>query len=343
MPKTKKSAKSSSPAHHESVEGRALTATESAIEAFPEPGERGAPAPSPVEGEDEAAGENALPTPPPRTPSTEEPKPSTKSKRKKPKTEGSALIGDDAYRTLLRNLQIELVKLQRQYIRDGERILVIFEGRDAAGKDGTIKRVTEHLSPRETRVVALGKPSDREQSQWYFQRYVEHLPSSSELVLFNRSWYNRAGVERVMGFCTPKQYEEFMDSVLDFEHMLVSSGIRLFKYYLDISKAEQKQRLDDRLNDPLTQWKVSPIDSEAHHYWDEYSKARDEMLARTHDLIAPWTIVRADHKKTARVQLIQSLLARLDYEGKDASLIRPDNDLVFEFEPAHLTDGKLAP
>ncbi len=337
MAKAKKAARS---AHPEPVEGRALTATE--------PAEGRVPVPSPSTGEGEGGGENAAPAPTPRTPSSARLSTNTKAKAKaksksRKKSEDSALISDEAYKPLLRNLQIELVKLQRDYIRDGERILVIIEGRDAAGKDGTIKRIVQHLSPRETRVVALSKPSDREQSEWYFQRHVVHLPAASELVLFNRSWYNRAGVERVMGFCTDRQYEEFMDSVVEFEHMLVRSGIRLFKYYLDISKDEQQERLNDRLTDPLAQWKVSPIDAEAQKYWDEYTRARDDMLARTHDLVAPWTIVRADHKKTARVQLIQNLLARLDYEGKDDSLLKPDASFVFDFEPAHLTDGKLAP
>ena len=252
-------------------------------------------------------------------------------------------IGNKEYKRLLRALQIELVKLQRHFIRDGERILVILEGRDAAGKDGTIKRITQHLSPRETRIVALGPPSDREETSWYFQRYVEHLPAGGELVLFNRSWYNRAGVERVMGFCTDAQYEEFMESVLSFEHMLVRSGIRLFKYYLDISKDEQKRRLEARERDPLTQWKASSLDAKAQEFWKPYSAARDEMLLRTRDHIVPWTVVRADHKKTARVQLLQDLLSRLDYEGRDKRLLRADPEIVFEFEPVHLTNGMIAP
>ncbi|MGE0229100.1 MAG: polyphosphate kinase 2 [Dehalococcoidia bacterium] len=252
-------------------------------------------------------------------------------------------IGPRKYDRLLLDLQVELVKLQRDFIRDGERTLVILEGRDAAGKDGTIKRITQHLSPRETRVVALGKPSDRDQTTWYFQRYVPHLPAAGELVLFNRSWYNRAGVERVMGFCTDDQYEEFMTSVLDFEHMLIRSGIRLFKYYLDISKGEQQERLEDRRKSPLTQWKISSLDEKALALWDAYSEARNEMLMRTRDPIAPWIVVRADHKKTARVQLIQDLLSRLDYEDKDGSLLRPDPAIVFEFDPLHLENGMIQP
>ena len=168
-------------------------------------------------------------------------------------------LSQKAYKESLRKLQIELVKLQRHFISCDDKILILFEGRDAAGKDGTIKRIVEHLSPRETRVVALGKPSDRDRTSWYFQRYVPYLPAAQELVLFNRSWYNRAGVERVMGFCTEAEYQEFMGSVSDFEHMLVRSGIKLLKYYLDISKPEQKQRLDERKRDPLTQWKISSL------------------------------------------------------------------------------------
>lgn len=180
-------------------------------------------------------------------------------------------ISKKAYKDTLRKLQIELVKLQRHFIKCDDKILIILEGRDASGKDGTIKRIVEHLSPRETRIVALGKPSDRDRVSWYFQRYVPHLPAAQELVLFNRSWYNRAGVERVMHFCTESEYQEFMGSVSDFEHMLVRSRIKLLKYYLDISKPEQKQRLNARKSDPLTQWKVSTLDNLALKKWKQYS------------------------------------------------------------------------
>ena len=168
--------------------------------------------------------------------------------------------GRAGYKASLRNLQIELVKVQSHIIKHGHRVLVIFEGRDASGKDGTIKRIVQHLSPRETRVVALGKPSDKDRASWYFQRYVPYLPAAQELVLFNRSWYNRASVERVMGFCSDSEYESFLEEVLPFEHMLIGAGIQIMKYYLDISKKEQKKRLRDRRDDPLTQWKTSPID-----------------------------------------------------------------------------------
>ena len=217
-----------------------------------------------------------------------------KKANEKESSEPAPEISKKAYKDSLHKLQVELVKLQRHFISCNDKILIIFEGRDAAGKDGAIKRIVQHLSPRETRVVALGKPSDRDRSSWYFQRYTPYLPAAQELVLFNRSWYNRAGVERVMGFCSEEEYEEFMGSVLEFEHILVRSGIRLLKYYLDISKPEQKRRLEERKHDPLTQWKVSTLDNVALKKWKQYSRARDEMLARTHNAIAPWTIVRAD-------------------------------------------------
>ena len=250
---------------------------------------------------------------------------------------------DKEYDNTLRRLQIELVKLQKQIIAHGERILVIFEGRDAGGKDGTIKRIVEHLSPRETRVVALGKPSDREASAWYFQRYVPYLPVAEEMVLFNRSWYNRAGVERVMGFCSEKEYEEFMETVAIFEQMLIRSGITLIKYYLDISKHEQEKRLEDRRRDPLKQWKTSPIDAVAQKHWDDYSLARNAMFARTHTLITPWTVVRADDKKLARLNVIRDLLSRTDYGGKDHILIEPDADIVFSYAETYIERGMIAP
>ena len=246
------------------------------------------------------------------------------------------------YEETLYALQIELVKLQRHLIKSENKIAVIFEGRDAAGKDGTIKRITEHLSPRETRVVALGKPSDRDRGSWYFQRYVQYLPAAQELVLFNRSWYNRAGVEHVMGFCTDNEYDEFMNSVLEFEHMLIRSGLKLFKYYLDIGKAEQEKRLKDRKKDPLTQWKVSALDEHALKKWDEYTLARDKMLVHTHNLITPWIVVHADDKPSARVNLIKDMLSRLEYEGKEERLILPDPQIVATFEASFIEEGLLA-
>ena len=239
------------------------------------------------------------------------------------------------YRSSLRGLQIELVKLQRHFIEYGDKILVVLEGRDASGKDGVIKRIVQHLSPRETRVVALGKPSDRERSSWYFQRFVPFLPAAQEFVLFNRSWYNRAGVERVMGFCSDREHEEFMESVGDFEEMLVRSEIKLFKYYLDISRDTQRQRLAERRADPLKRWKISPIDEKALELWDAYSGARDEMLARTHTHLAPWTIVRANSKRHARLNLIRNLLARLEYQGKSEEGLQADPEIVFQYPRGH--------
>jgi polyphosphate kinase 2 len=255
----------------------------------------------------------------------------------------SPRVSPKQYSSDLHLLQIELVKLQRELIAGNERILVILEGRDAAGKDGSIKRIVEHLSPRETRVVALGKPSDRDASSWYFQRYARYLPAAQEMVLFNRSWYNRAGVERVMGFCTDAEYEEFLWSVPDFEKMLVRSGIRLFKYYLDISKAEQKKRLQERAIDPLKQWKLSPIDDVAVKHWKQYSAARNEMLARTHTHAAPWTIVRADDKHVARLNLIRDLLGRLRYKGKIKKLLTTDAKIVFAYDISYVENRMIAP
>jgi len=221
--------------------------------------------------------------------------------------------GRKGYRAALRDLQIELVKVQRHIIKHGHRVLVIFEGRDAAGKDGTIKRIVQHLSPRDIRVVALGKPSDHDRASWYFQRYVPHLPSTQEMILFNRSWYNRAGVEYVMGFCSTREYEDFLGAVLPFEHMLIGSGIQIMKYYLDISKNEQKTRLRDRKTDPLKQWKLSPMDVQSRARWEQYTKAKEEMLYRTHIPDAPWWVVEAVDKKRARLNCIAHLLTQIPY------------------------------
>ena len=249
---------------------------------------------------------------------------------------------EEPYKKRLHRLQIELVKLQKHLIEHGERLLVIFEGRDASGKDGMIKRVVQHLSPRETRVVALGPPTDRDRGSWYFQRYVPHLPSAQELVLFNRSWYNRAGVEHVMGFCSSEEHQLFVETVPQFEHMLVRSGITLIKYYLDISKREQKKRLASRRTSPLKQWKRSPVDDEALARWDAYTRARDEMLARTHTPIAPWRIVTADDKRIARLEVIKDLLTHVDYQKKKARLVVPNPDIVSLFDAAYLANGRLA-
>lgn len=247
-----------------------------------------------------------------------------------------------AYKETLRLLQIELVKAQKHIIDHDERLLVIFEGRDAAGKDGVIKRITAHLSPRDTRIVALSKPSDREQGAWYFQRYVAHLPVSGETVLFNRSWYNRAGVERVMGFCDQAELERFMSSVVPFEHMLANAGIKLVKYYLDITKATQEQRLKDREDDPLRQWKISPVDAVALDHWDDYTLARNDMFARTHNIVTPWFIVDANDKRKARLAVIRHLLGQVSYSHKNIDLLSQDGDLVSIYDPALIERGVIA-
>lgn len=265
-----------------------------------------------------------------------------KKLNKMPLIVDASSISHKVYKDELRGLQVELVKLQKHSIQCDEKILIIVEGRDASGKDGTIKRIVQHLSPRETRVVALGKPSDRDRNSWYFQRYVAHLPAAQELVLFNRSWYNRAGVERVMGFCTLDEYEEFMGSVSIFESMLVRSGIKLVKYYLDVSKFEQARRLTDRKTDPLKCWKISSVDDEAIKHWKAYSLARNEMLARTHNPIAPWTLVRADDKHLTRLNIIKDLLSRFSYENKVESLILPNPQIVFPYDVSNLENGQLA-
>ena len=239
-----------------------------------------------------------------------------------------SLVPEHTYEADLRLLQIELVKLQRHIIQKGKRLLVIFEGRDTAGKDGSIKSITEHLSPRDSRIVALNKPSPREEGEWYFQRYVTQLPTAGEFVLFNRSWYNRAGVEKVMGFCTDEQYKQFMNTVNDFESLLVGSDIELMKYYLDINKEEQALRLKDRAKDPLKQWKISPIDQKAQKMWDAYSDARDKMLKHTSSANAPWTVICANDKKLAHLNLIADLLSRLNYPDKDKSILKIDPKIV---------------
>jgi len=230
---------------------------------------------------------------------------------------------------ILHELFIELVKLQKEIISSELKLLVILEGRDTAGKDGTIKRITQHLSPRETRVVALSKPSDRQEREWYFERYSRHLPASGEFVIFNRSWYNRAGVEKVMGFCTHKEYKSFFGEVESFEKMLTDAGFIVLKYYLDISKEEQLKRLKDREKDPLKQWKISPIDGKAQEHWKDYSEARDTMLKKTNFIHAPWFIVNAEHKDDAHIALISHLLKRVKYHGRDEKLLTHDDNLVY--------------
>jgi polyphosphate kinase len=263
---------------------------------------------------------------------------------KKPSTsrERAPRLGRKQYARELRRLQIELVKLHRQVISRGHKVLVILEGRDTAGKDGTIKHIAEHLSPREVRTVALGKPSDREESEWYFQRFVAHLPAAQEIVLFNRSWYNRAGVEYVMKFCTRREREAFLEAAPRFERMLVRAGIFLLKYYLDITRAEQARRLRARRRDPLKQWKISPVDEAAQRHWKDYSRARDSMLRHTHHPDAPWIVVRADDKHQARLNVIRDMLARVPPAEVNRRYARPDPRVAREFDASLLSSGWLA-
>lgn len=241
----------------------------------------------------------------------------------------------------LEALQVALVRFQQHAIETGEQDLVIFEGRDTAGKDGAIKRIVEYLSIRSTHVVALPKPTERERSQWYFQRYVEHLPAEGELVILNRSWYNRAGVERVMDFATPEEQEIFLRDVPVFERMLTGSGVQIVKLWLDISREEQARRLEARKTDPLKALKISPLDAVAQEKWDAYSKARDEMLTRTHTAEAPWFVVHTDKKSVARANIIRHLLKVLAPPEIADAIPPPDPLVVFPFEPAALTDGRL--
>tara|TARA_R110002096_G_scaffold215310_12_gene403156 strand:- start:8681 stop:9919 length:1239 start_codon:yes stop_codon:yes gene_type:complete len=232
------------------------------------------------------------------------------------------------YERQIELLQIELVKMQAWVGKSGERIVAVFEGRDAAGKGGTIKRFVENLNPRGARVVALAKPSDSEKGQWYFQRYVQKMPTSGEMVFFDRSWYNRAGVERVMGFCKPNEYLEFMRQAPEFERMLARSGIRLFKFWFSVSREEQLRRFMGRAKDPLKQWKLSPMDVESLGRWDDYTQAKESMLFYSDTADAPWTIVRSDDKKRARLNAIKFMLKDIPYDGKDHALLDDMDPLV---------------
>jgi len=234
----------------------------------------------------------------------------------------------NAYETHKAALQVELLKVQNWAQETGERIVLIFEGRDAAGKGGTIKRFMEHLNPRGARVVALAKPSEREKTQWFFQRYIEHLPSAGEMVLFDRSWYNRAGVERVMGFCSPNDYLEFMRECPELERMYVRSGIRLFKYYFSVTQQEQHRRFAERATDPLKRWKLSPVDKASMDKWDDYTEAKEAMFFYTDTADAPWTIIKSDDKKRARLNCLAHFLSSLDYPGKDHSVVRGPDPLI---------------
>ncbi len=250
-----------------------------------------------------------------QTSTTNTPKDRRKSKKKK---RVAVWVKEEVleYESELKRLQIELLKMQNHVKETGQKVLMIFEGRDAAGKGGTIKRITEHLNPRGARVVALDKPSDTEKTQWYFQRYAEHLPSAGEIVLFDRSWYNRAGVEPVMGFCTLEEHEEFLREVPEFEKMLVNSNIRIFKFYFSVSKSEQRKRFLKRKRDPLKQYKLSPVDLKSQKLWNKYTVAKFSMLMASHTSHSPWTIIRSDNKKKARINTIKHILSHFEYPNR---------------------------
>jgi polyphosphate kinase 2 len=250
------------------------------------------------------------------------------------------------YEVELKKLQIELMKLQKHMQTSGMRVLAIFEGRDAAGKGGTIKRITAFLNPRLTKVIALARPSDTEMTQWFFQRYVPHLPAAGELVLFDRSWYNRAMVEPVMGFCTDEQHKRFLKDVPLFEEMLVKDGIKLFKFYFSVSKQEQAKRFASRKVDLLKQYKLSPVDKLAQEYWDKYSVKKFQMLNESNRTLSPWTIIRSDDKKKARINCMKHLLTHLDYDDKlSKKELRPDPDIVISGidEIKHMETHLFAP
>jgi len=250
-------------------------------------------------------------------------------------------MSKEAYKTQLVELQAALVRYQQWAIEHGQKVVVVFEGRDGAGKDGSIKRITEHLAPRNTRVIALPKPSSREASEWWFQRYVRYLPANGEIVIFNRSWYNRAGVERVMHFSTPEEQEAFLRDAPTFERMLTEADIHIVKFWLDISKTEQDRRLEARRKDPLKALKISDMDGVAQKKWTAYSNARDEMLVRTHTAYAPWIIVHTDKKKHARLAIIRYLLHALAPEKIVEGIDPPDPTVLFPFEAQAVEDGRL--
>ena len=250
--------------------------------------------------------------------------PSVERRKKKPHKK----MKESDYLEQIQPLHVELLKMQNWIKDSGQKILAIFEGRDAAGKGGTIKRVIEHMNPRGCRVVALEKPTEKERTQWYFQRYIEHLPSAGEMVIFDRSWYNRAGVERVMGFCSKDEVREFLRSVPEFERMLIRSEIQMFKFYFSVSKREQNRRFTKRSTDPLKQWKLSPVDRESQDKWPSYTKAKEDMFFYTSTADAPWVVIKSDDKKRARLNTIRYLLSQLDYPGKDESILEVDRRIV---------------
>lgn len=237
------------------------------------------------------------------------------------------------YEEELRQLQVELVRLQRWVQLDGQRIAILVEGRDAAGKGGTIRRFTEHLNPRAMRVVALPKPTDEERGQWYFQRYIRQLPNKGEIVFFDRSWYNRTVVEPVMGFCTKKEHQRFLQQVPEFEHMLYEDGVTIIKFWFSISKEEQAKRFEARRQNPLKQWKLSPVDEKAQELWDSYTRYKEEMFSKTHTTYSPWIIVKANDKQAARLESLRYVLNLLPYKGKEEATIRltPDPNVITRF------------
>ncbi|MEE2853694.1 MAG: polyphosphate kinase 2 [Actinomycetota bacterium] len=249
--------------------------------------------------------------------------------KKKSARQAVPKISDDVYEAELFRLQTELVKLQEWVRQSGARLVVLFEGRDAAGKGGAIKRITEYLSPRIARVAALPAPSDRERGQWYYQRYIAHLPTRGEIVLFDRSWYNRAGIEKVMGFCTPQEYALFMRQTPIFEQMLIDDGILLRKYWFSVSEAEQLRRFKARLNDPVRRWKLSPIDLESVYRWEDYSRAKDEMMVHTDTPESPWYVVESDIKKHARLNMMAHLLSTVPYRDVETPKVElPERPVV---------------
>jgi len=277
----------------------------------------------------EAASQEAVP-----------PQPSVPA-RKRPPTQGeirqafetgtypyATKLSRRSYEARKAKLQAELLKVQKWAGETGQKIVMLFEGRDAAGKGGTIKRFTEHLNPREARVVALNKPTDEERGQWYFQRYVQHLPTAGEIVLYDRSWYNRAGVERVMGFCEPNDYLEFMRQTPEFERMLTRSGIRLYKYWFSVTQEEQRNRFASRETDPLKRWKLSPIDKASLDKWDDYTEAKEAMFFYTDTADAPWTVIKSDDKKRARLNCMMHFLSTLDYPDKNRKIARLPDPLI---------------
>lgn len=243
------------------------------------------------------------------------------------------VLRDLKYEEELEQLQIELVRLQHWVKEQKKRVCIIFEGRDAAGKGGSIQRFTENLPPRDIRIVALPKPTEVEKGQWYFQRYIAHLPNEGEIVFFDRSWYNRAVVEPVMGFCNQTQYQQFMRQVPEFEHMLYEDGLILFKFWFDITKEEQQERFADRKENPLKQWKISPVDEKAQDLWDTYSDYKEKMMVGTHTSYSPWIIVMANSKKKARLESIRYVLSQINYEGKAKKGVdlTPDPDIVMRY------------